>query len=200
MSTQQWVAGEITEVEGHAPLSRSASSSSLLVKVVYQYGTAAADGQIKAREKRLELGPSGTHQLRLASVKLDSTNAIKLLTRAVLVALAPTAHGSGGEAQPPPPPQQQSDEDWLPGVGTRLSIDLGEHVMGRADLGGTLELPPRPLDCAAPHAEHMSFDTLFSALNVSGVLAVFAALIMEQRLGESSKPLQVARAHTILLD
>ena len=61
----------------------------------------------------------------------------------------------------------------MPRLGATFSISLGN--------GDILELK-RPSDGLAPHSCDMNHDALFSALSVSGVIAIFAAMMLEMRL------------------
>ena len=115
--------------------------------------------RISTRTKRVNLG-NGT-RVRLQNVRLDTVAAIRRLSLSLL---------DRGCCQQLPPP------------GSTVSLNLGDRqIMGRPELGGELSLF-RPADFHQPHADAMYHDVLFSALSVSGVLAVFAALVLEQRL------------------
>ena len=61
----------------------------------------------------------------------------------------------------------------LPPPGQQISLSLPR--------GETLRLA-RPSDGVSPHSENMEHEQLFSALSVDGVLAVFAAMMLEMRL------------------
>ena len=70
----------------------------------------------------------------------------------------------------------------LPDPGQALLVESTSiRAMGFA-IDTNFRLPARPADATAPHADSMAHDRLFSALPVKGVLAMFAAMILELRL------------------
>ncbi len=139
VSSQQWLPGEITNVEPHEG---GGARHAPLYTVVYSSG-----GDM--RTKRVSL-----HNAAVVRLSQQCDNIAGPLRHLTLSLLESTCH-------------------QMPRPGAKFSISL--------DNDDTLELR-RPPDGFAPHSCDMNHDALFSALSVSGVIAIFAAMMLEMRL------------------
>ena len=139
VSSQQWLPGEITNVEPHGG---SDARRMALYTVEYCSG-----GDM--RTKRVSLHNAAV--VRLSQQCGSISGPLQQLTLSLL----------------------ESTSRDMPRPGAKFSISLGN--------GDSFQLQ-RPSDGFAPHSEAMNHDALFSALSVSGVIAIFAAMLLEMRL------------------
>jgi hypothetical protein len=180
--TQSWLEGEITAVDWQA------STDGPIVSVRYEAAARGDRGgdtslpaqqeqrKTKARTKCVALTDSTV--VRLQHTRLDTPAAMQQLAEALI-----KATGTAG------PAAQQRRR--LPEPCKALVLDCGERrVLGRPDLGGPLTLQPRPPvggtaakgGGGGEHAHGQAHHALLTALPVAAVMAIFAALVLEQRL------------------
>ena len=142
VSSQQWIRGEITEVE--AQRGRDASQVPLYT-VVY---SANGDPGGANRTKRVSLHNA-------AVVRLAQQGDTALPLRELTLSLLEAAWGC----------------NIRPGAQLLIKLADGPHLQLQ-----------RPSDGLAPHTEAMNHDALFSAISVGGVIAIFAAMLLEMRV------------------
>ena len=142
VSSQEWIRGEVTDVEPHR--GRDPSQVALFT-VAY-----SATGDLSGAHRTKRVSLSNASVVRLVQ-QADTSVPLRELTLALL------------------------ESTWrsTPAPGAEFSITLKQGQFFKLQ---------RPSDGIAPHTEDMNHDALFSAISVSGVMAMFAAMMLEQRL------------------